>query len=708
MSAGRSACAFCGAPMAKPAGVKARWCCFGCRFAAAVSQGDGEEGWNTAQLARLGLAVFFTLNVVMFTMVLWAPDIYGGDDSPLSRSLQSLLRFVCAFMTAPVIWLLGMPLLENAWEGLKARAPNSDLLLVAGIASAAVVSVVSAVREEGPIYFEVVCVVLLFVTLGRWLEATGKQKTMAELTKLDRLLPTHARVQADSTEHLVPLAEVKPGDLLRVLPGERAPTDGAVERQPAWVDEQWLTGESAPRVKEVGEQVFGGGLVSESELFLRASARPTEGTLARFVSLVRAALEKKSRYRRLADRLSRAFLPIVVALALAAGLWHGRQGGFERGLMAFLGVLLIACPCALGIATPLALWTAIGEAARRGVLLREAEALEKLSSATQVLFDKTGTLTSSQAVLADSVFAAGADAPAARQLTAALAASSSHPLAQALVREFGPASSGALSGPTLTQPGRGLKAPTPNGMAWLGSRRAMEGAGFSMTPEIEDELQAAEAAGVPVSLVGNGGKTLALYRFAEALRPEAKKALESLQKLGLRVSILTGDHPGRAATLERELGVPTLGGLLPQDKVHEVEKAKASGLTVMVGDGLNDAPALAASDVGVAMGCGADLAREAAGVCLLSSDLTALPWLFSLARRTERTIRVNLFWALAYNSCGIGLAFAGLLSPPWAALAMILSSAFVVGNTLRLKSPAPIREALVVQEPHPAPGGLPA
>ena len=686
-------CAFCGLPTATSAGAddRPRYCCFGCRFAAAVSKSQGEEGLNTALLARLGLAIFFTLNVVMFTMVLWSPDLYGGDaNSPLSRQLQSLFRYLLALLAAPVLWLLGLPMLENAWENLKAGQLSADWLLLLGIIAAYVYSLYSTWTEAGPVYFEVSCIVLVLVTLGRWLEATGKQRTLAALTSLDRLLPATVCRLDGERETLLPLGQVRVGDLLRVLPGERVPTDGLVERQPAAVDEHWLTGESSPRVKEVGDAVFGGTVNTDSVLCIRATARPNEGTWSRFVQLIRDSLRRKGRFERLADRLSRVLLPCIIILALVALVWHGRRGGFEAGLLASLSVLLISCPCALGIATPLAVWTALAEAAKRHILFRDAEGFEKLVKVRTVFFDKTGTLTTGQTHLAASTFAKEANPLEARGLAAALAAVSTHPFSVALRGTgTGPNTNGAALSSFRSVPGRGVLAKRTDSGApvWLGSRKAVIEAGFALDDNLEQELCGALALGAPSTLLAYDGRVQALFQFAEQLRPEALPVLHELKRRGFQVAVLTGDHAGRAGALEKDLAVEVRGNLLPEDKVQVVSAAKGtSGLVMMVGDGLNDAPALAASDLGVALGCGAELAREAADVCLLSNDLGQLPWLFSLADRTVRTIRINLFWALAYNVAGVGLALAGWLNPIWASLAMMLSSAFVVGNSLRLRT----------------------
>jgi cation transport ATPase len=378
-------------------------------------------------------------------------------------------------------------------------------------------------------------------------------------------------------------------------------------------------------------------------------------------------------------------------LAVGAGAWHANRAGPETGILTGLAVLVIACPCALGLATPLAVWTALGQAARAQVLFRNGEALEKLACVRVFCFDKTGTLTTGTPDVAAFVAAEETDRDEALRRAGHLTRASPHVHAAAIRRYV--AGQGGLSGEELllkTLPGRGLTADVvgPSGPLYLGNVRLMEDALLRTPTDLGRVLTRAHAEGQPLACLGWGGTVRGVFLLREELRPEVRPALARLVEQGLEVRVLTGDHAGRGAALGRELSLPVDAGLLPADKVATVQRLRAAvGPVAMVGDGLNDAAALAVSDVGVALGCGADVTRTAAGVCLLGNDLHRLPWAVALARRTVRILRQNLFWAFAYNTVGIGLACAGRLNPVVAALAMVLSSQFVVANSLRLRAP---------------------
>ncbi len=674
------ACAYCGLPVAARwrADAEPAYCCYGCRFAAAVTEARaGNASESRWMFARLGLAIFFTMNVMVFTMALWGADLYEAREAPLA----GLFRYLSMLFALPVLWWLGGPLLANAWAGCRRGQLNTDLLLVLGVAAAYVYSAVSVLRDAGPVYFEVGCMVLLLVTLGRWLEATGRARATHALDALEKLLPERVRLLADGTEK--PLGEVTIGERLHVRAGERVPCDGIVLRQPAWLDEQLLTGESGPRTREPGDAVFAGTLNLDGDLYLEVQRRPEAGALARIVRMIRQAQERKGRHEHLADRLIAWFLPVVALLAVAAGVYHGVQDGIDHGLMTGLAVVVIACPCALGIATPLAVWIATGAAARHQVLFQSGAALEQLATLRHLCFDKTGTIT--HGVGGGVMSWISADGEHALERARALAAASNHALSRAIVAAT---SQAARCEGVRTLPGRGLCGTWPGTgeVIWLGSERLMVEQHLAITDALDRAAQAARAAGQPMVYVGWAGVVRGLFVLSEKIRPEAPAALATLRDLGIRVTILTGDHARRAESVARKLGVDARGELLPEDKAAYV--AALPGPVGMVGDGINDGPALAASAVGIAMGCGADVARDSAGVCLLNNDLGRLPWAIQLARRTVRVIRPNLFWAFAYNIVGIGLAATGRLNPVFAAAAMALSSLLVLANSLRLSDPA--------------------
>jgi heavy metal translocating P-type ATPase len=693
------ACDYCGLPVPRPLwraaveGDTSQYCCFGCRFAAAVTRARGAEGAATSALARLGLAIFLTLNVMVFTMALWTQDFYGVDGTGGAAwvaSLAGLFRYLAFLFSLPVLLLLGGPLLHSAWQSLRRGQPTTDLLLVVGVAASYFYSAISVVRDAGPVYFEVGCMVLVLVTLGRWLEATGKLKTTATIEGLQRLLPETVRVDRPRGEIQVPLDDVQVGDRVRVLAGERIPCDGWLRRRAVTIDEQLLTGESGTVIKEVGDPVFGGTLAVDGDALLEVSATARQGTLARLIQAVRAALHAKGRYERLADRVATWFLPAVMLLAISAGVWQAVYLGPEHGVLTALAVMLIACPCALGLATPMAVWAALGQAAQAQVLFCNGEALENLAAVRIFCFDKTGTLTTGTPDAGAWAVDEGTDPDEVLHRAGQLTSDSLHPhdgaIARLVARLGGRQESERVIVTRL--PGRGLsgRAPSQAGPILLGNRYLMQESELAVSGPLRAVLDRAHEVGQSLSCIGWGGIVRSVFLFREEIRPEAGSALARLREQGIILRVLTGDHAGRGAAVARELGLHVEAELLPADKVAFVQRFQAAlGRVAMVGDGLNDAAALAVSDVGIAMGCGTSLTHSAADICLLGNDLRRLPWAVALARQTVRVIRQNLLWAFLYNVVGIGLACTGRLNPVLAALAMVVSSALVVTNSVRLQ-----------------------
>jgi heavy metal translocating P-type ATPase len=692
-----SACHYCGLPVpramfavASPTEGEERpeYCCFGCRFAAEVTRSRGEEGAVNWTLTRLGLAIFLTMNVMVFTMALWSQDLYGPDATAtdtLSGSLRGVFRYLSLLFALPVLLILGDPLVENAWQALRRGQLATDLLLMVGVLASYLYSVVSVLRDDGPVYFEVGCMVLVLVTLGRWLEAAGKLKTTAAIESLHKLLPDKARGVRPTGEGFIALNEVVVGDHLRVLPGERIPCDGRIVCNRAAVDEQILTGESHPTIKECGDRVFGGTLCLDGDLTVEVEATAGSGALALMIELVRQARLAKGRHERLADRISACFLPIITVLALASFGVHTWLGGLDRGILVGLAVLLIACPCALGLATPMAVWAALGRAARAQVLFRNGEALERLASIRAVRLDKTGTLTTGMPRVAEYAVHEEGQRGSVLALALNLASASNHAHCAA-IRAFKPTNGSALILlPARSVAGRGIIAQANGTTAYLGNPRWLDEEGVSCPASLGDVIARARNQGQALTCLATEGVLRGVFILSEELRPETIRAIAELRALNLDVAILTGDHATRGRILGAQLGVRVEAEQLPEDKMAAIERTRRNvGPVAMVGDGINDAPALAGSDVGIALGCGTDVSRDSASVCLLGDDLTRLPWAIALARRTVRVIRGNLFWAFAYNVIGVGFACTGKLNPVLASLAMVLSSLFVVSNSLRL------------------------
>lgn len=680
-----AACDYCGLPVYDAPADSPRYCCSGCRFVASITAEGGNAGDSRWVMTRLGLAIFFAMNVMVFSFILWSQPEAGSDR--LSAAWYDLARYASLLFSLPVVLLLGGPLLGDAVTELRRGRPSLNLLLVFGIGASLAYSIYSVLSGSGHVYFEVACTIPVAVTLGRWLEANGKLQTTAALRGLQRLLPDQVRLMEGGDEELVPIGRIQVGSVFRVLPGERIAADGKVVRHGAAVDEQTVTGESLPVVRREGDRVFSGTLVVDGPLEIQASAPAGEGMLARMIEAVAHATSSRTKYERLAEHLSRWFLPAVSAIALLTLAVHSWRGHPAEGLLAALAVLVIACPCALGLATPMALWAAVGRAAQAGVLVRDGDAFALLASARTVCFDKTGTLTTGNAKVTRVDLDPGTSECELIGVADSLARCSAHPLAAAISRyaeeslEFH-----AVDEPTSVRvlPGLGVMGwiDSIQDTAYLGSLRWINQCGQELPEQfsaaIDDDQDSS------TTLVAWGGRIRGQFRFSETVRPEAQHAIVQLNALGFKSVMLTGDRESRAKRFAETLELNHRAELLPEAKLEAIEDLKSAGPVIMVGDGINDAPALAAADVGVALGSGTDISRHSAGVCLLGNDLSRLPWLVRLAQRTVKTVRWNLFWAFAYNIAGIGLAASGSLHPVFAAIAMTASSLLVITNSLVL------------------------
>jgi heavy metal translocating P-type ATPase len=678
-------CDYCGLPVYDAPADGSRYCCSGCRFAASISAEGGNAGESRWVMTRLGLAIFFAMNVMVFSFILWSQPEEGSDR--LSAAWYDLARYASLLFTLPVVLLLGGPLLGDAFVELRRGRPSLNLLLVFGIGASLAYSIYSVLSGSGHVYFEVACTIPVAVTLGRWLEANGKLQTTAALRGLQRLLPEQVRLMDGGDEELVPIGRIQAGSVFRVLPGERVAADGKVIRHQAAVDEQTVTGESLPVVRREGDRVFSGTLVVDGPLEIQASVPAGEGMLARMIEAVAHATSARTKYERLAEQLSRWFLPIVSVIALLTLAIHSWRGHPAEGLLAAMAVLVIACPCALGLATPMALWAAVGRAAQAGVLVRDGDAFSLLASARTVCLDKTGTLTTGNATVTRIDLDFGTSEQELISIADSLARCSTHPISAAISRyadeslEFhAPDEATSVS----VMPGLGITGwiDSIQDRAYLGSLRWLTQKGQErpdqfLATDIDDQ-------GAATTFLAWGGRIRGRFHLGETIRPDAQAAIAQLNALGFKSVILTGDRESRAKRFAASLEMNFHAELLPEAKLEVIEDLKGAGPVVMVGDGINDAPALAAADIGVALGSGTDISRHSAGVCLLGNDLLRLPWLVRLAQRTVKTVRWNLFWAFAYNIAGIGLAASGWLHPVFAAIAMTASSLLVITNSLVL------------------------
>lgn len=694
-------CDYCGLPIPKPlwlgssvgeseSNAGLHYCCSGCQFAHAITKETGEEGATRWTLTKLGIAIFFAMNVMVFTLALWAynnPDVSGG--SQMAEMFADLFRFACLILSLPVLFLLGRPLLENAIEQLQARIFSTDLLLMTGVIAAYGYSIFSVWRGSGDIYFEVGCMILVMVTLGRWLEATGKLQSTKALDQLEQLLPNEVTRLRNGNREIISRDEIERHDQLAVPAGERIPADGVLASSSATVDEQLVTGESWPAEKTQGDALTGGTLNLDGELILVVSAKPDEGTLARLIEAAREARDQQGRYQQLADRISQWFIPVMVLIAVMTLAVHTWRADLATGMLTALSVVLVACPCALGLATPMALWAAMGTAARRGILFRSPSALERLAQIKALRFDKTGTLTTGEPTVDVLHVDQSISRDEVLRRANALAATSTHVFSQAIRRFARESDETGLPSdvPVQSLAGRGLEAHLfgENTPTLLGNKRLMDERDFACSAELESEILQALQQGIPTVLIGWNRHVRGVFCLQEQLRDDVEQLITACREEGLDLGILTGDHKQSAERIADQIGMPVWSELTPEGKSEAVlELARTVGPVGLVGDGINDAPALAHAAVGISMGCGADVARDSADICLVGDDLSQIPWLINLARRTLSTIRMNLFWAFGYNSVGIAVAAMGWLHPAFAALLMVASSVFVITNSLRL------------------------
>jgi Cu+-exporting ATPase len=598
-------------------------------------------------------------------------------------------------LVTPVQFIGGWSFYVGAFNALRNRSINMDLLIALGTSvayfySVAVLffpSVLPVKVEERDVYFEVSAVIIAFVLLGKYMEEIIKKHSSAAVRKLLDLKPATAHVLRGGEEAEIPAEQVMVGETIVVRPGERIATDGVVLEGASSVDESMLTGESMPVDKQVGAAVIGGTLNRTGSFRFQASRIGAETALAQIVKMVEDAQTSSAPIQRIADQVTRYFVPAVVGTAvLAFALWW-LAGNFPQGLLAFIAVLIIACPCALGIATPAALMVGVGRGAQAGILIRGGEILEKAERLTTVVFDKTGTLTRGEPALTDLQPCGHCDHDQALRLAASLEAGSEHPLAEAILRcarETGIEPCAAQGFEAV--PGHGVRGQVDGRAVLFGNRRLMEGAGIDVA-SVGQNMERFQADGKTAMLLACDGELAAVIAVADTIKPEAREAVRSLRAEGVEVVMLTGDNARTAAAIGRALEIDrVIADVLPSDKARVIKELQQAGKVVaMVGDGVNDAPALATADIGIAIGSGSDVAKETGGIILVRSDVRDVVTGIRLSRATMRTIKRNLFWAFIYNAIGVPIAAFGLLNPIIAAAAMALSSLSVIVNSALLK-----------------------
>jgi Cu+-exporting ATPase len=604
-------------------------------------------------------------------------------------SLPGWLQWLLA---TPVQFWLGGRFYRAGWKAVKAGAGNMDLLVAIGTSAAYGLSLYLLTQgQDQHLYFEASAAVITLVLLGKWLESRAKRETAAAIRALIALRPDIARVRRDGVDSEIPLASVHIDDIVVTRPGERVAVDGIVIEGQSLVDESMMTGESVPMHKALDDKVIGGTVNYDGVLVIRTTAIGHDTLLARIIQLVESAQAAKAPIQHLVDKVSAVFVPVVLVIALMTLLAWGLLGGdWQVAILNAVAVLVIACPCALGLATPTAIMAGTGVAARYGILIKDAEALEIAHSVTCIAFDKTGTLTQGRPSLVAYIpYQISADV--LLQLAASVQQGSEHPLARAVL-QTAKAHNIQSTATTLTtaRPGLGISAQINGATLYLGNARLMQElqineATLSALPTTD------VAAGHTISWLarqqGDKSELLGMLVFGDEIKPNAAAAISALRELGVRSVMLTGDNHASAAAVAQALGIDEYHAeVMPADKAAQVLALKQNkAIVAMVGDGINDAPALAAADVGIAMSTGTDVAMHAAGVTLMRGDPMLIPATLDISRRTYNKIRQNLFWAFVYNLIGIPLAAAGMLNPVIAGAAMAMSSVSVVSNALLLK-----------------------
>jgi len=639
-------------------------------------------------LARLGTAAFFSSQLMMYTAALYAGWFQGID-----ARTHLLFRAAAVLLAVPVVFYSGYPFLANAATSLLRRAPGMDLLVSLGACSAFAASA-AALFTGGEVFADTAAMIVTFVLAGRYLEARARAAALAAVARMLRLLPRRARRLRPAgggpsrAVEMVSLSDLAAGDEIEVAPGERIPVDGRVREGESEVDESILTGEATPVTKRRGDEVMAGTANGAGRLVVEALRTGGDTVLSQIVRAVERARESRAPIQRIADRWAALFVPAVVAAAALAAGWRLLSGGsLLSALPPAISVLVVACPCALGLAAPLALVAASLRAHAAGVLVREGAVLETAARVDAVFLDKTGTVTEGRPRVTE-VLAWGLPPSAVLRIAAALEAPAEHPLAKAVARaalERGVTP--PLAEAWAAHAGEGVEGIVDGVPCRLGRPAFVAAAGTALPRPVEEALAACTGRGETVLLLARGGEVVGLLAASDPVRPEAAAVVRTLREAGLEPTLLSGDTEGAARRVAREAGIGrVVAPADPARKASIVGEAKRQGKTVLfVGDGVNDAPALAAADVGVAMGSGAGVAAAGAGAVLLRDDLRTLPAFLSTARAAARAVRGNLAWAFSYNLVAIPAAAAGLLHPILAAAFMAASSLLVAANSLRLR-----------------------
>jgi Cu2+-exporting ATPase len=647
---------------------------------------------NRDLLLRFGTAAFFSMQLMLFSFGLYAGFFQGID--PLSKQW---LEFGALLVCTPVVFYSGWPFLKSAVRGVRNRTLNMDVLIALGAFSAYLLSI-RQMLIGGEVYFDTSAMIITLVLLGRLLENSAKHKASEAVTRILALQPQDARMVQETTRVIVPAAKIKKGDLIEILPGEKVPLDGIVRQGTSETDASLVTGESRPVEVSTGSEVIGGSLNGLGSLVVEVTRIGQETVIARISRLVEQAQAATAPIQRLADRVSAYFIPFVIAASGFTFWYWYRYFYSDQSLLNAVSVLVIACPCALGLATPVAVLAGTGSAARKGILIKGGDILEHLHKVDTVVFDKTGTITTGKMSVVEVRSAeCGVRNEQLKtknsklelvQSAASAEQGSEHLMGSAIVRYAKDHQIQLFPFDTFKAvPGQGAEAMVQGSRVLVGKQAYLEANEIAIDPATAREAAQIEQTGKTVVWVARGEELLGLLALMDIPKEDSQEAISRLKRMHIDVTMVTGDNAGTAQAIADQTGITSvIAGVLPQGKSEEIARLRARGKVVaMVGDGINDAPALAAADIGIAMASGSDIAMESADVVLMRSDLKSVVQAIELSRKTFRIIKQNLFWAFFYNVAAIPLAMAGLLNPIVAAAAMAISSVTVVMNSLRLR-----------------------
>lgn len=683
-------CDQCGIPYAKGGvgknveGNRLHFCCYGCSFTHSIVGEEGESGTASLFLLRLGFSAFLSMNVMLFSWVFYADQWHGWGIEPEAIPYVGMFLFV---ISTPVILLVGYPFLRNGVKELLSRHLSMDSLIALGSLAAYGYSTHEVFTGGDDLYFDTATMIIVLVTFGRYIEATAKVKSTNAIRQLLDLVPDEVRVISNGNEHVFPAGDVPVGSIIRILPGEYIPLDGIIKKGETSVNEAILTGESIPHSKSGGDEVFAGTVNIDGSIQVRTTAECEETVHARIVRLMEEAQRTRSPLQKMVDNISAVFIPLIIFAALITFFVWLFLTSFNIALIYALAVLVVACPCALGIGSPIAAAVSIGRSAASGVLVKSAGAMERIGKTRIAVFDKTGTLTSGEfaVVIAKST----GDRNRLIAAVASLEHDSLHPLSKSIVKYADTVTKERFETKNVvTVPGRGMKGEVKMNGEWkellVGNKVFLLQNGYSISGVLDKEANVSDAT---IVFVGWDKRVNGIIGLRDVVHESAQPTIKILRAMNIRTILLSGDRKDIASKVGSELDIDEVyGELLPQDKIDFIRSLrKHTKGVIMIGDGINDAPSLAAADTGITLASATDIAKENADITILGPHLDKIPWLIYLSKKTRKIISWNLVWAFGYNSIAILFAAFGYLQPIVAAFIMIISSLLVIGNSMRLK-----------------------